>query len=234
MVKLNKIYTKTGDKGKTGLVDGSRRLKNDLRVSAYGDVDEANSCMGLILSELSLVEANKPEVRELLDKIKKILSSLQHDLFDLGADLAQPFADEKMENGVMHLVATGEPLLIPHVVDETKTQTRQDLRITEAQVKKLEEAIDELNSKLPPLTSFILPAGSRLVSLLHLARAITRRAERQIVALSLTEAVNLYALQYINRLSDLLFVMARLVARSIITADGVAEGEVLWQAGKNR
>ena len=195
MVKLNKIYTKTGDDGTTGLADGSRRKKNDLRVVAYGNVDEANSFVGLLIDALQDKNANK--------KIVMALTAAQHDLFDLGADLAKPFANNDA----------------------------QDLRILAKQVNFLETTIDEWNKDLPPLESFILPGGGYVASLCHVARTIVRRAERAAVALQGVEAVNPLAVQYLNRLSDLLFVLARVLARDK-TLGG--QGEVLWKPGKNR
>lgn len=191
MVKLNKIYTKTGDDGSTGLSDGSRRPKSDLRVESYGTVDEANSVMGLLIDSL---QATKDQ-QILID----ILTAIQHDMFDLGADIAKPFGDD----------------------------TAHDLRIVAHQVKLLEQKIDSLNETLPPLESFILPGGGKAASICHMARTTTRRAERLLVGLKTVEEINPLALQYLNRLSDLLFVMARLLARA-------EKGEVLWQPGKNR
>ena len=184
MVKLNKIYTRTGDAGQSGLVDGSRVSKACARMHAIGEVDEANSAIGLAIAELD-------------GEAKAALSRIQNELFDLGADLATP---GEMEGA---------------------------LRIVAAQVERLEAEIDAMNADLSPLTSFILPAGSRAVSALHLARATARRAERWTVALAEKEQVNAHALAYLNRLSDHLFVTARHVA----AASG---GDVLWQPGATR
>lgn len=171
MVKLNKIYTRTGDAGTTGLVDGSRLPKHALRMQAIGDVDEANSAIGLALVALGeAVEAGW-------------LTTIQNDLFDLGADLATP---------------------LPEGEDEPWA-----LRIIASQVKRLEEQIDAINADLQPLDSFILPGGSPAAAAVHLARAITRRAERSVTAAALEVTLNPQALAYLNRLSDLLFVLAR-------------------------
>jgi cob(I)alamin adenosyltransferase len=192
MVKLNKIYTRTGDKGTTALVSGPRRRKDDLRVETYGTVDETNSAIGMARLHTKAF----PELDAMLMRI-------QNDLFDLGADLAAP--------------DTGEPLVY------------EPLRIIAAQVTRVETEIDALNANLSPLTSFVLPGGSPASAYLHLARTISRRAERQIVELSFTdgETVSPAALQYINRLSDFLFVAAR------FTNDGGA-ADILWVPGKNR
>jgi len=189
MVKLNKIYTRTGDRGTTGLVDGSRVSKADPRMAAIGDVDEANSAIGLALQHVA-----DPLHAALLGRI-------QNDLFDLGADLATPgndFAPSEMT-----------------------------LRITPAQVARLEHEIDALNEGLPPLRSFILPAGPAPVAQLHLARAVARRAERSAVAAAAQVSLNPQALAYINRLSDLLFVLARLIAAR-------GDGDILWKPGATR
>lgn len=192
MVKLNKIYTRTGDKGTTGLAAGPRRSKADLRIESFGAVDEANAALGLALQHV----ADHPDLAAMLTRI-------QNDLFDLGADLATPDTGEKPE---------WEPL-----------------RIVEAQVVRLEQEIDRLNADLAPLNSFILPGGSALSAYLHLARTITRRAERLMVALAEKdgEIVGPEALKYVNRLSDFLFVAARY-------ANDKGKGDVLWVPGKNR
>ena len=186
MVKLNKIYTKTGDDGTTGLVRGPRRMKHDLRVGCFGTVDEANSSIGVA----RLLTNSMP-------KIDAVLGRIQNDLFDLGSDLATPGADPD-----------GTP---------------PSLRITNAQTHWLEQQIDQYNESLAPLTSFVLPGGTQLAAVLHVARTVTRRAERQVVELVLTEpGVNSEVMIYLNRLSDLLFVLARVLAR----ASG--HGETLW------
>jgi len=190
MVKLNKIYTRTGDEGTTGLGTGERVPKHSLRIAAYGTVDEANSAIGL--ARLSA----DPEMNAALARI-------QNDLFDLGADLCTPDRGEKLEY---------EPL-----------------RIVAAQVERLEREIDGLNAQLSPLKSFILPGGSATAGHLHLARTISRRAERLMVELAgqENETVSAPALQYINRLSDYLFVAARF-------ANNKGADDMLWQPGANR
>ena len=192
MVKLNKIYTKTGDKGTTGLGTGERVPKFALRISAYGTVDETNSCLGLARLHLT----GHPGVDAKLERI-------QNDLFDLGADLCVPDRGTKPEY---------EPL-----------------RITGAQVERIESEIDELNSELKPLKSFILPGGSPAAAALHLARTVSRRAEREMVELATlpNEPVSEAALKYINRLSDFLFVASRYV-------NDRGKSDVLWVPGQNR
>lgn len=188
MVKLNKIYTKTGDDGTTGLVRGPRRMKHDLRVACYGTVDEANSFIGLA----RLHTGSMP-------KVDRLLSRIQNDLFDLGSDLATPGQDPA---GV------------------------SSLRITGAQTEWVEQQIDQYNDGLAPLKSFILPGGTPLAAALHVARTVTRRAERLVVELIGKEPdVNPTAMIYLNRLSDLLFVMAR-----VANANG--NSDVLWTPGK--
>jgi len=191
MVRLTKIYTRTGDAGSTRLGDMSETVKHDLRVDAYGDVDETNSSIGLARAALDRDHALDGD-----------LARIQNDLFDLGADLCVPESDTPPD---------WEPL-----------------RITAAQVAFLENAIDRLNAGLEPLNSFILPAGSEAAARLHLARTVCRRAERRISALIASGArINPEALKYANRLSDLLFVMAR-------TANLDTGGDVLWVPGKDR
>jgi len=185
MVKLNKIYTRTGDTGDTALVSGPRRAKHDLRIEAYGTVDEANAVIGL-----ARLEADA--------KTDAILVRIQNDLFDLGADLATP----EDEGG-------------------------NALRIAAAQVERLEKEIDAVNGKLAPLNSFVLPGGTPAAAQLHLARTIVRRAERRMTALAHAEPVNAEAIKYVNRLSDLLFVLAR-------HCNGDGAKDVLWVPGANR
>jgi len=187
MVKLNKIYTRTGDDGTTGLASGPRRPKHDLRVDSYGAVDEANAAIGLARLHA------EPE-------LDAILSRVQNEMFDLGADLATP--------------DTGEDL------------GYEPLRIVQSQVDRLEADIDALNARLEPLKSFVLPAGTALAANLHLARTIARRAERLMTALAEREAVSQPALAYVNRLSDFLFVAARVA--------NLGQGDVLWAPGKTR
>jgi len=192
MVKLNKIYTRTGDDGTTGLVDGSRAPKHRARMVAVGDVDEANSAIGLAAAALG--ETDRADA----------LFRIQNDLFDLGADLATPAGE-------------GEDFEPSDMV----------LRVVAGQVAWLEQAIDAATAQLEPLTSFVLPGGSESAARLHLARAIVRRAERSVVALSKEDAVNPQALAYINRLSDYLFVAARL-------ANEQGRADVKWVPGANR
>ena len=189
MVKLNKIYTRTGDDGTTGLVDGSRLPKHAARMEAIGAVDEANSLLGWALLALGGFDYTAQ------------LTRIQNDLFDLGADLATP----------------GDDFAPSQMV----------LRIVPAQVQWLESQIDALNERQPPLTSFILPGGSEGAARAHVARAAARRAERAMTALAAVDAVNPAALAYINRLSDLLFVLARAI-------NAAGSGDVLWVPGQNR
>ena len=189
MVKLNKIYTRTGDDGTTGLIGGGRVSKHARRPSAFGEVDELNSVLGL--ARLHCQESDR------LKALDRQIARIQNDLFDLGADLA--------------------------TVDETAPA----LRITQAQVTRLEREIDVVNSNLQPLTSFILPGGKPLAAWLHLGRTVARRAERRMTELAVEEPVNEAAMQYINRVSDLLFVLAR-------HANGDGEGDVLWIPGDNQ
>jgi cob(I)alamin adenosyltransferase len=192
MVALNRIYTRTGDDGTTALGTGERRPKFDLRVEAYGTVDETNATIGLA----RLHTAADPELDGMLARI-------QNDLFDLGADLCTPEGGRKMKH---------EPL-----------------RILESQVERLEREIDVLNEGLQPLRSFVLPGGSAAAAALHLARTVSRRAERLMVELASHdgESVGGPALRYVNRLSDFLFVASR-------HANARGEGDVLWVPGKNR
>lgn len=180
--RLSKIYTRTGDDGSTGLGDGSRTGKDALRVAAFGSVDEANSAIGVLLAVA------------LPDHVRALLTTLQHQLFDLGGELCVP----------------------GHAA------------IFDADIAALEARLDHYNAGLPPLREFILPAGGEAAARCHLARTLVRRAEREAVALSRSESVRGEALRYLNRLSDLLFVLARVLAR----ADG--QGEVLWKHEKRR
>lgn len=175
--RLSKIYTRTGDQGTTGLGDGTRVDKDALRVEAYGTTDELNSALGMVLAETDI----PADLRHWLEEI-------QHDLFDLGAELCIP----------------GHNVL------------------TAAFIERLEQQIDSMNTQLPPLKEFILPGGNRAASACHLARTICRRAERRVFSLSKVETINDWGLKYLNRLSDFLFVAARILAR---TGDG---REVLW------
>jgi cob(I)alamin adenosyltransferase len=191
MVKLNKIYTRTGDDGTTGLVDGSRNPKHSARIAAIGLVDEANSAIGLAICALS-DEAHSA-----------LLTRTQNDMFDLGADLATP------------------------AVDEDFAPSEMVLRIVPAQAQWIEDQIDALNAALEPLTSFVLPGGSEATARTHVARAATRAAERAMTQLAAETAVNPAALAYINRLSDLLFVLAR-----VLNDNG--RSDVQWVPGANR
>ncbi|MFQ3596628.1 MAG: cob(I)yrinic acid a,c-diamide adenosyltransferase [Sphingomonadaceae bacterium] len=189
MVRLNRIYTRTGDDGTTGLADGSRLAKDAARVEAYGTVDEANSAIGV-----AVLAAGDP--------YRSMLLAIQNDLFDLGADLATP----------------GEP------------EGWEALRVVPAQVARLEHEIDQLNADLAPLSSFVLPGGTPLAAHLHVARTVVRRAERAVVTAAAQTQVSDVALHYLNRLSDLLFVMARHANRP----ESGGEGDVLWVPAKNR
>lgn len=193
MVKLNKIYTRTGDDGTTGLGTGERVRKDSLRVAAYGTVDEANAAIGVARCGMGPADA----------AVDAMLATIQNDLFDLGADLCVP--------------DRGAPL--PY----------EPLRITTAQVERLEQDIDKLNAELSPLNSFILPGGSPAAAALHVARTVSRRAERLIVELQAdpAEVVSTPAVAYVNRLSDFLFVAARYV-------NDKGRADVLWVPGKNR
>jgi len=189
MVVLNRIYTRTGDDGTTALGSGERRPKYDLRIAAYGTVDETNAAIGVVRVHLG----DAP--------LDAMLGMIQNDLFDLGADLAVPQREGKAER----------------------------LRVLASQVERLERDIDSLNEKLAPLTSFVLPGGTPAAAYLHLARTICRRAERIMVELAARpeEPVSDAAIQYMNRLSDFLFVASR-------TANHDGAGDVLWVPGQNR
>jgi cob(I)alamin adenosyltransferase len=197
MVRLNVIYTRTGDKGETGLGDGSRRAKSDPRVQAMGDVDETNCAIGLAI----LAVRNASDAADLA--IESALTRIQNDLFDLGADLCVPKQAHEAPGAA--------------------------LRVAPSQVKALEAAIDALNAKLHPLRSFVLPGGTAAAAALHQARAVCRRAERAMVALAEIEGeeVGEAALAYVNRLSDYLFVAARV-------ANDFGRSDVLWAPGANQ
>lgn len=192
MVKLNKIYTRTGDAGTTGLGTGERVRKDALRIAAYGTVDETNALIGVARVHLTG-----------LPGLDAKLGRIQNDLFDLGADLCVPERGEK-------------PKFEP-------------LRVSDAQVVRLEAEIDEMNSELNPLKSFVLPGGSPASAALHVARTVSRRAEREMVALAALpdEPVSTAAMKYINRLSDYLFVAGRYV-------NDRGRSDVLWVPGQNR
>ncbi len=186
MVKLNRIYTRSGDGGETGLGDGTRVPKIHARIEAYGTVDELNACVGMCREQPG---AEGADIR---------LRRIQNDLFDLGADLCVPFVEE--QDG-------GSPRL----------------RLPAEAAQRLETWIDDVNKPLPDLTSFVLPGGSPLAAALHLARTVCRRAERRLLSLCAEDPqVNPTGVVYLNRLSDLLFVMARAAA---------GDDEVLWQPG---
>ncbi len=201
MVKLNRIYTRTGDDGSTGLADGSRCPKSDARVAAYGTTDEANAVLGLA----ALVAAAPHD---------RMIARIQNDLFDVGADLATP-----------RMGWEG-----PDFAPNGEAAAWQPLRTAPSQVERLEAEIDRLNAGLPSLDSFILPGGTELAARLHLARTIVRRAERDAVAAAASTEINPVAIRYLNRLSDLLFVMARHANR----AEAGGAGDVLWVPAANR
>lgn len=191
MVYLNRIYTKTGDAGETGLGDGTRVSKTHPRIVAYGGVDELNSLLGVVLS------ADVSEV------VARWLRHIQNDLFDVGADLCVP------------LPAPG------------KEPEHPQLRVTAQQVEQLEHWIDQVTEKLQPLTSFILPGGTAAAAYLHLARTVCRRVEIEVLRLAGEEKLNSQVAIYLNRLSDLLFVLGRL-------SNDEGRSDVLWVPGKNR
>ena len=190
MVVLNKIYTKTGDAGETALGNGARVAKHAMRVTAYGTTDELNSVVGL-----ARLHAD--------GAMDELLSLIQNDLFDLGADLCRPDMEQDAE-------AEYPPL-----------------RMVPVQVERLEAEIDDMNAKLEPLRSFILPGGSVLSAHLHQCRTVARRAERLTVELATMESVNPAAVKYLNRLSDWFFVAARI-------ANDNGNADVLWVPGANR
>jgi cob(I)alamin adenosyltransferase len=202
MVKLTKIYTRTGDDGSTGLGSGARVRKDDPRVVAYGEVDETNASIGVAVVECErTTDAGRPAA---LKKITSELRLIQNDLFDVGADLCVPIGP--------------------------KEDQKSRLRVVPAQTARLERIIDELNADLPVLNSFVLPGGTPAAAALHTARVVSRRAERAIVTLMAAEpnATNPETVRYLNRLSDLLFVMARAANA------GGGGGDVLWKPGATR
>jgi len=179
--RLSKITTRTGDAGETGLGDGSRVAKDSLRINAIGDVDELNSSLSVLLAE------------ELPFEVRAALVEVQHELFDLGGELAVPgYA-----------------------------------AVTDAHVARIEQAVESFNAPLPPLKEFILPGGTRPAALAHLSRTVCRRAERSVVALARTEGVSSLSRVYLNRLSDLLFILGRTLNRA------AGAGDVLWEKGRN-
>lgn len=189
MVYLSRIYTKSGDAGTTGLGDGSRVPKDDLRIAAMGDVDELNATLGLLLANVR----DYPEA--------KLILHVQNDLFDIGADLCVPMTQDEPPG--------------------------QCLRITANQVEQLEQAIDRVNERLAPLNSFVLPGGSTAAAWCHAARTVCRRAERMVVTLARSTNINQEAAKYLNRLSDLLFVLAR-------AANDNGALDILWTPGAGR
>jgi cob(I)alamin adenosyltransferase len=217
MVQLTRIYTGGGDKGETSLGDGSRVAKHDRRVNAYGTVDEANAVIGVVRAELrreiegvvTAQEGLEPGAgeahaakarREDLRRLDGMLFRVQNDLFDAGADLCNPLDQQRRE---------------------------APLRVSAAQAKRLEREIDSLNADLQPLTSFVLPGGTAVAAFLHHARTVVRRAERQVTEIAAAEPINPEVVVYLNRLSDLLFVMAR-------HANDKGAADVLWVPGANR
>ena len=176
--RLTRIYTRTGDEGSTGLADGTRLPKDSMRIETLGCLDELNCLIGLAIAYSA-------------DEAPSELAEIQHQLFEVGAEIALP----------------------------------PEERIGEAQVAWLEESLDSRNAALPPLKEFVLPGGSPAAAHCHLARAVCRRAERRVVTLARSDKVNPETLRYLNRLSDLLFVLARVLSRR-----GGA-GETLWQPG---
>jgi cob(I)alamin adenosyltransferase len=190
MVRLTKIYTKTGDDGTTGLGDGTRAKKTSLRIEAYGTVDELGAAIG---SALALGTISPPRAA--------LLREIQNDLFDVGADLCVPQGEKEA------------------------AEAKRRLRVPSERVARLEKAIDETNAGLEPLRSFVLQGGTPAAAALHVARTVCRRAERATWRLAEAERVNPAVLVYLNRLSDLLFVLAR------AENDG-GKGDVLWEPGK--
>jgi cob(I)alamin adenosyltransferase len=201
MVQLTRIYTGGGDKGETSLGDGTRVAKHDPRVAAYGSVDEANSVIGIARAELRReIEAAAADRHDRLQTYDAMLTRIQNDLFDAGADLCNPL---------------------------TQQRRTEALRVSAEQGKRLEQEIDSLNGALAPLKSFVLPGGTAVAAFLHQARTVVRRAEREVTEIAASEPVNPEVVVYLNRLSDLLFVMAR-------HANDRGAADVLWVPGANR
>lgn len=178
---VTKLYTRSGDDGTTGLFSGARVSKNHPRIEAYGTVDEFNACLGMCVSEATRATKDVPEDRS--EVIRRILTQVQSRMFDIGADLATP--------------------------DGANNEARI-MRISADHIAEIERAIDEVDGQNDPLHNFIMPGGTELAARLHLARTVCRRAERLIVALAHHETVGDPLLRYVNRVSDLLFAMARL------------------------
>jgi len=198
VVRLTKIYTRTGDNGETSLGDGTRVSKEELRVETYGTIDEVNTIIGLVRTQ------TKDSELIILDNI---LAAVQNELFDLGAEISIPLTKNNIE-----------------IIEKTK--------ILDEQILRIEEEIDQLNFSLKDLDSFVLPGGSKASAHLHLARTVTRRAERLMVRMNKQKknSISETALKYVNRLSDLMFVAARYANQSDI--GGI--GDVLWQPGNTR
>jgi cob(I)alamin adenosyltransferase len=192
-VRITRVYTRTGDKGETGLVGGKRVPKDSQRIEAYGTIDELNSVVGLART-FNDEKTNVSEAHRFLDVI---LRQIQDELFDLGSELATPpdFFQEGM------------------------------YRVGEREVKKIEQLIDECQKELEPLKSFVLPGGGKIGAYLHQCRTVCRRAEREILRLSRVEELSEWPLKYVNRLSDLFFVLSRWISKQ------TGEGEYLWQRG---
>ena len=192
-VRINKVYTRTGDRGETALVGGHRVPKDSLRIEAYGTIDELNSIVGLarVFNEESL---DAGEAHRFLDEV---LCQVQDELFDLGSELATP--PEFFQQG-MYRVGSGE-------------------------IARLEKLMDKCQKDLEPLKSFILPGGGRVGAYLHQCRTVCRRAERDVLRLSRAEEINSDVIKYVNRLSDLFFVLSRWIAKQ------TGEREYLWQRG---
>jgi cob(I)alamin adenosyltransferase len=193
MVRITKVYTRTGDKGETALVGGKRVPKDAPRIEAYGTIDELNSIVGLARA-FNEEHLNAGDAHRFLDLV---LRQIQDELFDLGSELATP--DDFSYDGMYH--------------------------VSEREVKKLEELIDECQKELQPLKSFVLPGGGRIGAYLHQCRTVCRRAEREILRLSKAEPLSEWPLKYVNRLSDLLFVLSRWISKQ------TGEQEYLWQRG---
>lgn len=198
MVRLTKIYTRTGDNGETSLGDGTRVSKEELRVETYGTIDEVNSIIGLVRTHTKDSE---------LINLDNILAAVQNELFDLGAEISIPPTKDNIQ-----------------IIEKTK--------ILDEQILRIEEEIDQLNFSLKDLDSFVLPGGSKASAHLHLARTVTRRAERLMVRMNKQKknSISETALKYVNRLSDLMFVAARYANQTDI--GGI--GDVLWQPGNTR
>ena len=210
MVVLNRIYTRTGDGGTTALGTGVRVPKHSQRIAAYGSVDETNAAVGMARQHLAGSVPGSAGPTGTHADLDAMLVRIQNDLFDLGADLCAPEAPRAGEG-------------------TSQVPKRERLRVSEAQVERLEQEIDGMNAQLAPLRSFVLPGGSPAAAALHVARTVCRRAEREIVALADQpgERVSPPVLKYINRLSDLLFVASR-------TVNDLGKSDVLWVPGGNR